>query len=145
MLLLLFLASIALISASFLYSPSAVFNAKSNLSKKLTKWKKYKPTIGFIAIGLGITLVGLFILHIIQEIKWLIVLVISLASFGLGIVFSAESISSLFNNKNVDKLIQIGKDIDESLKRSFSSKFVAIFLFVLGFIGIISALAFNFA
>ena len=144
MILLLSLAGIALIGAGFLYAPSSVFNAKSKLSKKLTKWKKHKSVVGFAAMALGVALAGLFILHIVQEVKWLVVLAISVVSFALGVVFSAETLKKLFNNKIVNKLIQVGQDIDESLRRSFSPKIVAICLFVLGLIGVLSALAFKF-
>ena len=142
--LLLCLTGIVLLAAGLMYAPKSLFNPKSEVSKQLEKIKKYNHIIGFLAMGLGITLVGLFVFHVMKEVKWVVVLIVSLCSFAIGVTFSAKVVKNLINNKVLNKLIEAAEDIEESLKRSFSPKFIAIILMVLGFIGILSALTFKF-
>ncbi len=141
---LLSLASIVLIIAGISYAPKSLFKPKSTILKKIEKLKKYESFLGAVAIVLGLTLAGLFFFHIIKELKWIIILTVSLVSFVLGMVFAANNIKSLFQSDTLNKFIQVIEDFDKILKQNFPPKIISIFLFVLGFIGIISALTFDF-
>lgn len=141
---LLLITSLVLILTGIIYSPKDLFDAKSQLAKKLKSLAKSNYIIGLIAIALGLILGGLFIWHLIKELKWLLLLVIATTSFSVGLVLSGEKIKDLTTNNFVHKLVQVGQDIDSTLRKSLSAKLLAIILMGLGLTGIISALIFHF-
>ncbi len=140
------LTGLVLLIAGFFYAPKSLFKAKSKsiLLKRLEQFKKYESILGAVAIVLGLALVGLFFYYITKEMQLIAILVVSFVSVFLGIVFAANKIKSLFKNDILNKFIQVIEDLDKTLKQNFSPKLISVFLFILGFVGILSALFFDF-
>ena len=138
------LASVVILIIGVFYAPKSLFKSKSTVVKRLEKFKKYDPILGMIALLLGLVLTGLFVFHMVKEVKWIVVLAVSFCSFILGITLSANNIRNLLHNNILNKFIAVVEDLDKILKQNFSLKSISIFLLILGFIGILSALTFDF-
>ena len=128
----LILASIVLIISGIYYDPISLLGKNSNFAKEAKNAKTMKEILGAAGLILSTLLFFSIIIHLIGQIQWLIVLFGAIILFVLGLMALRERISGLTSNRQVNKLLDFTQDINESLKSSFSSRILAIFIISVG-------------
>ena len=139
---LLFITSLFLIILGLLYDPGKLLDKQSRLFH-LSKIKYTREITGAVAVILGLTLIIVFLIHLISELKWFVVVIVGFTSFFSGMTFIAYEGEKKIPTQVawIKSILRFFREWNEFIKKRFSPQVVIFLLMALAVVGTIFSLA----
>ena len=101
---------------------------------------------GAVAVILGLTLIIVFVIHLLQELKWFVVAIVGFTAFFSGMTFIAYEAEKKIPTQMawIKSILRFFREWNEFIKKRFSPQIVIFLLLALAVVGVIFSLATQF-
>lgn len=122
---LIFSSAILAIITVILLHPEILF--KGDALKNVRKFDKVRAGFGLTTLLLGLILSLWFVSHFLSELRWLVILFLGLMLLIVGTVSASSFLSVSIKNEEVQRLFVSVIEFYNSLKKVFTSRYLAYF------------------